>query len=166
MKAPMRFLFIPFVLLTATLTFAQTKTAPTITENVDTALARLGWSDKIRLGEASKNGSSITAHFVTTADKNFVLKRLEQSKDFKQSNGLTLMLFHHGAKRSFRQLSDPSLHIIWFGDKIEIHFDMHCPGLTHPLKSYRHFREVVVNWLYRSTTSQRRVSLGLINNTK
>lgn len=162
----MKFLFVYLIALTAVSVCAQSNAAPTITKNVSIALARIGWQDKIRLGKTSAKGDGITAQFSTAEDKKFVLAELKRSKDFKESNGLTLKYFHPGAERSFRQLSYPSLHIIWYKDRIELHFDMHCPGITHPIKSYRHFREVVVNWLHHSSTSQRRVAVGLENNLK
>ncbi len=75
-----------------------------------------------------------------------------------------LKLFHRGAKKSFRQLNRPSMHIILYEDKIEMHFDMHCPGLKRPLESLRHFREVFVNFWRRPKISQKKVAFALQDN--
>ncbi len=75
-----------------------------------------------------------------------------------------LKLFHRGAEKSFRELSRPSMHIILYENKIEMHFDMHCPGLKRPSESLRHFREVFVNFWRRPKISQEKVAAALQDN--
>ncbi len=160
----MKFLFILLVVLTAGTLHAHSGKAPTIIENVSTALARYGWQDRIKLGAVSADGHEVSVQFVSIDDKNFVLKALKSSKHFKESGGIMLKLFHHGAQKSFREQSDPSMHIVWYENKVEIHFDLHCPGWKHPLKSYKHFREVFINWWHHSSTPQEKVAVRLQNN--
>lgn len=157
----MRFLFILLIILLPGTAHAQSAKAPTIIENVSIVLARYGWKDRIKMTTASADGHEMWAQFASIDDENFVLNALKQSKSFKQSDGIMLKLFHRGAKKSFREQTDPSLHIVWYENNIEIHFDLHCPGWKHPLKSYKHFREVFMNWWHHSGTSQGKVSARL-----
>ena len=163
MSIKILFIFV-WVILGVAVTHANTEKNPTITDNAITALTRFGWQDKVSLLPASADKHKLTAQFVSPEAEAFILKELRNSKKFKRSNGIMLRLFHRGAKKSFRELSRPSMHIIFFENNIEIHFDLHCPGLKRPLASYKHFREVFINFWHRSTTSQKKVSVALENN--
>ncbi|MGI8470550.1 MAG: hypothetical protein ACR2N3_19095 [Pyrinomonadaceae bacterium] len=159
----MRFLFILLIVLTAGAAQAQSTKKPTIIDNLNPVLARYGWENRIKWGAISDDGHQVSAQFVSIADKNFVLNGLKQSKDFKESDGMSILLWHRGALKTFREQSEPSMHIVWYENKIEIHFDLHCPGWTHPLKSYKHFREVFTNLRKRSYTSQEKIARRLQN---
>jgi DNA polymerase I-like protein with 3'-5' exonuclease and polymerase domains len=161
----MKVLFILLAVLTAGTVQAQS-TKTTITENVKTVLARYGWQDRIKLGTASADGHQVSVQFVSADDENFVFDELKSNTKFKESDGIMLNLFHHGAQKSFRELNEPSMHIVRYENKIEIHFDLHCPGLKHPLESYEHFREIFMNWWHHSCTSQEKVASKLKNNLK
>jgi hypothetical protein len=157
------FIFV-WVVLSSAVIHAHTEKNLTITDNAITVLTRFGWQDKVRFIPASADEHKLTAQFVSAEAEAFILNELRNSKKFKRSNGIMLRLFHPGAKKSFRELSRPSMHIILYENKIEIHFDLHCPGLKRPLESYKHFREVFINFWHRSTTSQSKVSVALENN--
>lgn len=159
----MKFLFILLVVLTAGTAQAQSAKPPTIIANVSSVLARYGWEDRIKLGAVSADGGAVWGQFASADDKNFILGALKSGKNFKKSNGFMLKLFHRGAKKSFREQSDPSLHIVLYENKIEIHFDLHYPGWKHPLRCYGHFREVFMNWWHHSSTSQAKVASRLQN---
>jgi len=157
------FIFV-WIVLSGAVIHAHTEKNPTITDNAITVLTRFGWQDKVRFIPASADEHKLTAQFVSAEAEAFMLKELRNSKKFKRSNGIMLRLFHPGAKKSFRELNRPSMHIILYENKIEIHFDLHCPGVKRPLASYKHFREVFINFWHRSTTSQTKVSVALENN--
>lgn len=159
----MRFLFVLLTVLTAGAAQAQSAKASTIIENVGVVLARYGWTDKIKVGATSADGHMVSAKFASADDEKFILDALKTSRNFKESDGVMLKLFHHTAQKSFREQSDPSLHVVLFKDKIEIHFDLHYAGWKHPLESYEHFREVFMNWWHRSSTSQEKVAARLRN---
>lgn len=157
------FIFV-WVFLGSAAIHAHTETTPTIMDNATMVLTRFGWQDKVRFTSVSAYETKLTAQFVSAEAEAFVLNELRNSKKFKRSNGIMLSLFHPGAKKSFRELNRPSMHIIFYENKIEIHFDLHCPGLKRPLASYEHFREVFMNFWHRSTTSQTKVARALKNN--
>ena len=159
----MRFLLLLLMVLTAGTADAQTTKVPTIIENVNYVLAQYGWKDRIILGSAFADGHKVSAQFVSLEDGNFVIGALKKDKKFKESNGIMLSIFHRRAQKSFREQSDPSLHIVLYENKIEIHFDLHYPGWEHPLRSYEHFREVFMNWWHRSSTCQLKVAFRLQN---
>jgi hypothetical protein len=161
----MKILFIfVWVVVNATVIHAHTEKTPTIIDNATKVLTRFGWQDKVRLIASSDDKYKLSAQFVSAEAEAFVLNELRNSKKFKKSNGIMLSLFHPGAKKSFRELNRPSMHIIWYENRIEIHFDLHCPGLKRPLESYEHFREVFMNFWHRSTTSQTKVARALQDN--
>lgn len=163
MSIKILFIFV-WIILGAAAVYAHTEKNPTIMENATTALNRFGWQDKLRLLPASADTNCLTAQFVSAEAEAFIINELRNGKKFKRSNGIMLRLFHPGAKKSFRELNRPSMHIIFYENKIEIHFDLHCPGLKRPLASYKHFREVFINFWHRSATSQKKVSVALGNN--
>jgi hypothetical protein len=161
----MKILFIfVWVFLSGAAIHAHTEKTPTIIDNATTALTRFGWQDKVRIIPASAHKHKLLAQFVSAEAEAFVLNELKNSKKFKKSNGIMLRLFHPGAKKSFRELNRPSMHIIWYENRIEIHFDLHCPGLKRPFASYKHFREVFINFWHRSTTPQTKVARALQDN--
>jgi hypothetical protein len=157
------FIFV-WIVVSGTVIHAHAVKTPTIIDNITTVLTKFGWQDKAKFISVSKDGHKVLAHFVSADAEAFVLNELTQSKDFKESDGVMLNLFHHGAQRSFREQNHPSLHIVWYENRIEIHFDLHCPGLKHPLESYEHFREIFMNFWHHSTTSQTKVAQALQNN--
>lgn len=160
----MRFLFILLVVLTTGTAQAQTTEKPTIIDNLRPIIAHYGWTDRINWGAISADGHQVTAQFASADDKNFVFNMLKQRKYFKESNGMSIFLFHRGALKTFREQSEPSMHIVWYENKIEIHFDLHSPGWSHPLKTYKHFREVFTDLRKGKPTSQAKIARRLKNN--
>ncbi|MGI9035238.1 MAG: hypothetical protein ACR2GD_04275 [Pyrinomonadaceae bacterium] len=159
----MRFLFILLAVLTAVTAQAQSAKEPTIIDNLNPIIAHYGWENRIKWGAISADGHQVTAQFVSTEDKNFVFNMLKQREKFKESDGLSIFLFHRGALKTFREQSEPSMHIIWYEDKIEIHFDLHSPGWSRPLKTYKHFREVFTDLRKGTFTSQTKIARRLQN---
>jgi hypothetical protein len=140
---------------------AQTEKTPKITDNTTTVLTKYGWQDKIKFISVFADGHALWAQFISADAEASVLNALRQNKNFKSSNGIMLKLFHRGAKKSFRESKNPSLHIVFYENIIEIHFDLHFPALKHPLESYEHFREVFMNFWHHSATSQAKVARAL-----
>lgn len=161
----MKILFIfVWVIVSSAVIHAHTVKTSTIIDNTTMVLTKFGWQDKIKIISTSADGQNLSAQFVSADAEAFVLNALRQSKDFKRSNGIMLNLFHRGAKKSFREINRPSMHIILYENRIEIHFDLHCTGLKRPLESIRHFREVLVNFWRRPKISQKKVALAFQDN--
>ena len=160
----MKFLFILWVVLTTGTAQAQTAKEPTIIDNLRPVIAGYGWENRLKWSAVSADGHQVTAHFASATDKNFVYNALRQRKNFKESNGMSIWLWHRGALKTFRQQSEPSMHVIWYENKIQIHFDLNSPGWSHPLKTYKHFREVFTSLRKGKATSQTKIARRLENN--